>query len=212
MIFFLGDNGSASPLGQINEIASSAPLKGKKGTSWEGGMRVPFIVAWAKANSSNIMQQQLPIAQNQINSQITTVLDIYPTILSAASANNPSTHIIDGVNLAKQLSGQINVQRKNSFLMHFPHKHKHSYFTSYRLDNWKVIYHYNPENRVGIKRYQLFNLATDISESDDLATLQPKILAKMMASMVAELVRQNAQYPIDKHGRIIKPILPNTSS
>ena len=35
LIFFLGDNGSASPLGQINEIASSAPLKGKKGTSWK---------------------------------------------------------------------------------------------------------------------------------------------------------------------------------
>lgn len=211
LILFLGDNGGDSPLGKNDNIASSAPLKGKKGTSWEGGMRAPLIVAWAKPDKNTPVQQRLPIEQNKINSQIATVLDIYPTILAVAETQNPESHIIDGFNLKKQLSDQADLQRENSFLMHFPHQHRHSYFTSYRLNDWKIIYNYNPENNAGIKRYQLFNLATDMSESQDLASTQPKKLAQMMERMIAELKRQNAQYPIDKHGRAIKPILLNST-
>jgi len=212
LILFLGDNGSDAPLGTINkgidEIASSAPLKGKKATSWEGGMRTPLIVAWAKENSNNVIQQRLPIAHNGINTQIATILDIYPTILSVASVKNPTTHTIDGVNLARQISGQINLKRENSFLMHFPHEHRHSYFTSYRLDNWKLIYQYNPKNLASIQRYQLYNLAVDVSETNNLALSKPKELVRMMSEMVAALEQQKAQYPIDKLGRELKPIMP----
>ena len=213
LILFLGDNGGDAPLGKNDEIASSAPLKGKKGTSWEGGMRAPFIAAWAKPQPNNSTQQRFPIAENNINTQIATVLDIYPTVLSAASVKNPTTQVIDGVNLAEQLSGQTNTNRKNSFLMHFPHEHRHSYFTSYRLDNWKVIYNYLPEvktkhRKKQVKRYQLYNLANDPTESFDLASSQPKDLSRMMNLMMAELTKQNAQYPTDKNGKPVMPMLP----
>ncbi|NQY64532.1 MAG: sulfatase [Alteromonadaceae bacterium] len=208
LILFLGDNGGDAPLGNNDAIASAAPLKGRKGTSWEGGMRAPLIAAWAKPNSNNIIQQRLPIAQNKINTQIATVLDIFPTILSVASVKTPKSQIIDGVNLTEQLSGQINTKRENSFLMHFPHDHRHSYFTSYRLDDWKVIYHYNPEHKKKIKRYQLYNLRKDPTESQDLATTQPKKLTEMMKKMMVDLQKQNAQYPMDKQGKTLKPLLP----
>jgi arylsulfatase A-like enzyme len=215
LILFLGDNGGDAPLGNNDAIASSAPLKGKKGTSWEGGMRAPLIVAWAKPDSTNLIQKSLPIVQNTINRQIATVLDIFPTILLAASVKKPLSQIIDGVNLAKQLSGQINLQRENSFLMHFPHDHRHSYFTSYRLDDWKVIYHYKPEGNNNknkkIKRYQLYNLAQDPTESNNLAPLRQKKLKEIMTSMIDQLKEQNAQYPIDKQGIALKPILPKSS-
>ncbi len=213
LILFLGDNGGDAPLGKNDDIAVSAPLKGKKGTSWEGGMRAPLITAWAKPNSKNTLQQRFLIAQNTINTQVATVLDIYPTILAAASVKNPTTQIIDGVNLAEQLSGQINTNRENSFLMHFPHEHRHSYFTSYRLDDWKVIYNYLPKvktkhRKKQVKRYQLYNLTKDPTESMDLASSQPKQLTRMMKLMMAELIKQDAQYPVDKQGKTLKPILP----
>ncbi len=216
LILFLGDNGSDAPLGKNDDIASSAPLKGKKGTSWEGGMRAPLIVAWAKTNATSAMQQRLPIVQNEINTQIATVLDIYPTILSAASVKNPAEQIIDGVDLAEQFTGQINLQRTNSFLMHFPHEHRHSYFTSYRLDDWKVVYNYLPKikthhRKKPVKQYQLYNLKNDPTESNNLASSQPKELSRMMNLMIAKLKKQHAQYPMDKQGRTLKPILPTSN-
>ncbi|PKI16647.1 sulfatase [Colwellia sp. 12G3] len=216
LIIFLGDNGGDAPLGKNNEIASSAPLKGKKGTSWEGGMRAPFIAAWAKPLPNSKTQQRFPIATNTINTQVASVLDIYPTILSIAAVENPKSQKIDGVNLAKQLTGEININRDNDFLMHFPHEHRHSYFTSYRLENWKVIYNYLPKiktkhRKTTIKQYQLFNLAIDPTESNNIASSQPKELSRMMKLMISKLEKQNAQYPIDKQGKTLKPILPTTS-
>ena len=213
LILFLGDNGGDSPLGKSNNIASSAPLKGKKGTSWEGGMRAPLIVAWAKPQPNNAVQQRFHIEKNKVNTQIATVLDIYPTILSVASVTKPTAQVIDGFNLATQLSGQINSHRKNSFLMHFPHDHRHSYFTSYRLDDWKVIYSYLPKAKAKhgkkhAKRYQLYNLSKDPSEANNLASSHPKELSRMMSLMISELEQQKAQYPIDKEGKTLRPILP----
>lgn len=60
MIIFLGDNGSDSPLGEDKlGYASSAPLRGKKGTAYEGGVRVPFIIAWAKCNTGLPLQRDV---------------------------------------------------------------------------------------------------------------------------------------------------------
>lgn len=211
LIVFLGDNGGDAPLGGNDVIASSAPFRGKKGTSWEGGMRAPLMVSWAKVNDSNPLQQQFPIAKGAINSQVATILDVYPTLLSVANVENPQAHVIDGFDLKKQLVNEYDDVRDNSFLMHFPHDHRHSYFTSYREDNLKVIYHYNPSNKKNIKRYQLYNLENDPTESNDLAASNPAQLLKIMKSMIAKLESQNAQYPTDKHGQTLKPLLPSSA-
>ena len=53
LILFVGDNGSDAPLGDTYGYFSSAPLRGKKGTCYEGGLRVPFIAGWAKSGKAN---------------------------------------------------------------------------------------------------------------------------------------------------------------
>ncbi len=70
LIFFLGDNGSDAPLGHQHDVACAAPLRGKKGAHYEGGMRVPFIAAWAKANPKNPHQKRLPIPAGAIQNQV----------------------------------------------------------------------------------------------------------------------------------------------
>ena len=59
----------------------------------------------------------------------------------------------------------------------------------------------------GPKRYSLFNLKNDISESNNLAEKHPDKLKKMMTEMVDELTKMKALYPV-KEGKALKPIIP----
>ena len=208
LIFFLGDNGSDSPLGDAHSIVSSAPLRGKKATHHEGGMRVPFIAAWAKPDAANIEQQRLPIAQGIIQTQLGTIMDLYPTILKVAGATNPDGHIYDGYGLAKLLSGQRDEAHPEVFLMHFPHQHRSRYFTSYRNGDWKLVYHYYPKMNRQTSHYQLFNLKDDFTESKNLAHSSPEKLDAMMRAMVAQLEAEEALYPVDADGNELLPIIP----
>jgi len=207
LIIFLGDNGSDAPLGNEKGIGSSAPLRGKKGTEYEGGVRVPFIAAWAKPDPSNKFQKGLPIPQNSVNLQRGTVMDLYPTILSLAGVKDIPSHIIDGYDLHDQLLGRKNINRKDMVLMNFPHWHRTSYFTTYIEGDWKVIYRYNPGNPEK-PEYELYNLKEDPSEQNDLSKKDKSILKDMMKKMCAEMINENAQYPIDKAGNTLKPIIP----
>lgn len=204
LIIFLGDNGSDAPLGDKYGHTSSAPLRGKKGTYYEGGMRVPFIAAWAKPNPENWWQKKLPIPQGVIQSQLGSVMDIYPTLLALTGIKNPAEHIVDGFDLATQLEGMQNTSRPETFLMHFPHAHRSSYYTVYRSGDWKLIYHYDPANS-GKAKHELFNLKNDPFENKNLATANPEKLKQMIERMSQQLEAEKALYPIDKNGKDIKP-------
>jgi arylsulfatase A-like enzyme len=210
LVFFLGDNGSDAPLGHQHAVACAAPLRGKKGAHYEGGMRVPFIAAWAKA-ADNADQERLPITAGAIQSQTAAVYDLFPTILGITEVDTPDKHIIDGDGLATLLTGKPNPQREQTFLMHYPHApHRSNYFTSYRSGDWKVIYHYYPSKGSENSRYQLYNLGDDPFEQDNLATSKPDRLSSMMQGLVDGMERQGALYPVDMADGTtpLKPILP----
>ena len=71
-------------------------------------MRVPFIVSWAKPRKGNKFQKRLPIEVGGMQSQLGTIMDIYPTVLSVAGCKLPADYVIDGFDLKKQLSGKVN--------------------------------------------------------------------------------------------------------
>jgi len=210
IVFFLGDNGSDAPLGHQHEVACAAPLRGKKGAHYEGGMRVPFIAAWAKPNAETARQQRLPIALGAVQTQQAAVYDLFPTILSLAGTQPPTGHEVDGLPLEKLLSGRADPQRPEKFLMHYPHSpHRTDHFTVYREGPWKVIYHYFPTSVSEGSHYQLFNLADDPFEQQNLASSHPAELRRMMTQLVAGLERQGAVYPVAQDGSgPVKPELP----
>jgi arylsulfatase A-like enzyme len=210
LIFFLGDNGSDAPLGHEHEVACAAPLRGKKGSHYEGGMRVPFIAAWAKADANNAFQKRLPIAAGTIQSQQAAVYDMFPTILGLTGKSAPPDHIVDGARLDTLLTGQRDASRGEAFLMHYPHSpHRTNYFTTYRNGDWKVIYHYFPSDVSEGSHYQLFNLAKDPFEQKNLATTEPTELRRLMEGLIAGLETQGAAYPVDRDGATpLKPKLP----
>ncbi|MDG2013213.1 MAG: sulfatase-like hydrolase/transferase [Pirellulaceae bacterium] len=208
LIIFLGDNGSDAPLGPTHQHNSSFPLRAKKGTHYEGGMRAPFIAAWAKPDPNNQWQQKLPIAQGAIQHQLGSVMDLYPTILNLAGVAVPKGHIIDGKDLAQQLTGNRNPDRQERFLMHFPHSHRSSYYTVLRLGQWKVIYHYLPNLNPAKTQYELFNLTNDPFEKTNVAKDHPQVLKRMMSEMVEQLQTQGALYPVDQQGNELRPQVP----
>ena len=210
LVFFLGDNGTDAPLGNQHAVACAAPLRGKKGAHYEGGMRVPFIAAWANADADNPYQKRLPIAVGAIQRQQAAVYDLFPTILALVGIESPPQYVVDGAPLDTLLTGRPDNQREEEFLMHYPHSpHRTDYFTVYRKGPWKVIYHYFPSEVSGNSHYQLFELSEDPFEQHDLAASRPKQLRRMMEGLVAALARQQAVYPVAADGATpLKPELP----
>ena len=199
LIFFLGDNGSDAPIGEERGYGSSAPLRGKKGTEFEGGIRVPFIVAWAapegdrsirrgrSVRNTSGAQRLLPIPQGEIRTQIGTIMDIYPTIaviVRGEDSRHPGT-----------------------FLMHFPHDHRGKYFTTYREDDWKLIYYWSPE-KPSAAHYVLYDLASDPYEAEDVSARCPDVTASMLEHMTAQLEQEGARCPVDSAGRPLSVLLP----
>jgi arylsulfatase A-like enzyme len=208
-VIFLGDNGSDGPLGDQHTVACAAPLRGKKGAHYEGGMRVPFIAAWAKPNANNPHQQRLPIAIGRLQSQVANVTDLFPTLLALAGATAPDGHAVDGHRLDALLTGNPDNSRPEQFLMHYPHgPHRSNYWTSWRNSDWKVIYHSFPSAKQSNgERYQLFNLASDPFEQQNVAKAKPVILTRMMNELAASLISHHALYPSES-GKPLAPVLP----
>ena len=198
LILFVGDNGSDGPLGDTYGYFSSAPLRGKKGTCYEGGMRVPFIAGWAKAGKANPFN----IARNHLHhEQIGTVMDIYSTIVDASKSSSPAKHPIDGVSLLPQLSGKSNKERPDHFMCHFPHSHRSSYFTSFRKGDWKLIYRYlisggKRKNKDPLPKHELYNLKNDPYETKNLALKNIKKTNNMIRLMSKQLEDENALFPV----------------
>lgn len=207
LILFLGDNGGDAPLGGPADYGSSAPLKGKKGSEFEGGMRVPFIASWAHPDSKNKFQKRLPIAVNQVQTQLGTVMDIYPTVLSVAGVKASKEHVLDGTALNTLLQNKKDKKHNSEFLMHFPHEHRGSYFTVFRKGDWKLIYYYHPETP-DKPACKLYHLGNDPIESTDLASSEPGKVKEMVKEMSLRLEQEGALYPVDKEGNALKPIIP----
>ena len=206
LIIFLGDNGGDAPDKDLDGISSCAPLRGRKGAKWEGGMRVPFIASWGKVNPENAFQKDKPIVPDSMVQKFGTCFDLLPTLCNVARIKIPKSHNMDGQKLGDLFAGKRNSDHRDVFLNHYPHprRGKSQFFTTWRNGDWKVIYEYLNS---GPKRYSLFNLKNDISESNNLAEKHPDKLKQMMKEMVDELTKMNALYPV-KESKVLKSVIP----
>ena len=211
LVIFLGDNGSDAPLGKPHEVASSAPLRGRKGSHYEGGMRVPCIVSWAKP-ADNPIQRRLPIPGGAIRKEVGAIYDWFPTLLDLLELPVPQGHPVDGESLKDRIRGistQAAGQQDREFLMHFPHSpHRSDYFTVYRRGDWKLIYHYFPSEASGGSHVQLYDLGRDPYEQKDLAEVEGDRLRALFAGMTERLMLEGALYPEDESGNPVFPSLP----
>jgi arylsulfatase A-like enzyme len=206
VIIFVGDNGSDAPLGDPHAVACAAPLRGKKGSHYEGGMRVPFVAAWGADGGR--FASQTPIARGMVQRQLGAVYDIFPTALEIAGVKPPDGHTVDGASLRTLFSGKRDASRLERFLMHYPHApHRSDYFTTLRNGRWKLIYHYFPTAVSRGSHYELFDLANDPYEQQDKSLSEKSVLREMVQLMKSELKRQDALPPQSAQGGGITDIV-----
>ena len=201
LIIFLGDNGGDAPLGPARGWASSAPLRGKKGSEVEGGIRVPCIIGWAGKGGG-----MLPVARGAVQNQVATIMDIYPTLSRLVGVPVPENHPIDGQDLTELLTGRKDPSREEVFMCHFPHRHRGSYYTTYRNGPWKLIYYYNPDHPE-LPQSVLYNLDKDPYEQNDVADRYPETKNRLLQEMISRLQAEHAAYPVDFEGRTLLPRL-----
>lgn len=209
LVIFLGDNGSVSQPSDAagNTLGMSNPLQGGKGMRREGGIRVPFLVSWAKPDPDNPHQQALPIPAGSREDDIIAVHDIFPTVLSICGLPLPATDdngaplVIDGSDLSPYLRGTPGTHRPQKLITHAPCSSRDRFFTTYHEGDWKLIYNYTTESQntstsVPLGSFELYNVVTDIHEADNLASAEPARVMSMARAMAAELERYGAPYPI----------------
>jgi len=201
LIVFVGDNGTDSPATGQDSLPSGSfsdwPMRGKKASKWEGGARVPFITTWAVPDAGNPLQQALPIPANSIETDIVTTWDIPATLLELAGLPVPVSFGEDSHSLLPYFSGTPGTHRPQEIAVHYPHEHRSDFFSWIRQGDMKLIYNFQSNT------HELYNLATDPTESTNLAASQP---ATAMA-----LTRRLAQMLDDEWGPA-GVLLPTISS
>ncbi len=225
IILFMSDNGGLSnhtryAKGQITLEGGdqvdyrrdfhNSPLKSGKGSAYEGGIRVPMIVAWAgQSPNEPPIQTRLGIQPGSRSDEPVHADDFFPTILAIASVANPvPPDQLDGVDLRPLMQGR-KLRRTAALFWHYPHQWYRDIgvglgiepFTAMRDGDFKLIYFYGDgvvDGKGDDPRWELYNLAQDIGEEQNLVFAKPRLAAKLRKKLIDWMVRVGAQTPISK--------------
>jgi arylsulfatase A-like enzyme len=167
LVFFFSDNGGSGkkPFFATN-TGINTPLRGDKGQTLEGGIRVPFFVSWPG---------QLP--EGKVYEQPVSALDVLPTAMAVAGAlvsedSAKAEATLEGVNLLPHLKGEKADAPHESLAWRFgPQK-------AIRRGKWKLVDFRDFEAKAQ-SGWQLFDLDADISETKNLAAGHPELVAEL---------------------------------
>jgi arylsulfatase A-like enzyme len=191
LVIFTSDNGGNMydrPEGE--NPTNNNPLKGGKGNTYEGGIRVPFIVSWPGV---------VPV--NSVSDAVIVSYDFYPTVLDILGLPAPEGHVLDGVSLLPAFRSEP-TDRGPVYIV-FPHT---VYATgnyaniAMREGKWKLIrfFHSGPNQE---DEFELYDLSADPGETRNLAFFYPSVTQRMSEEMVRYfteagtlLPRRNPQY------------------
>lgn len=176
LVLFTSDNGG------MWKATSNAPLRANKGSHYEGGIRVPLIIAGEGVTKKGSVSQA-PVTSS----------DLYPTILDMIGlAQRPEQHV-DGRSIAAVLSGTA-LESPRALFWHYPHYNQHPSsgpVSIVRRGPWKLIELLETGN------LELYNLVADIGETRNLAESHAEITADLHArlQMWKQEVRADPMHP-----------------
>ena len=177
LVIFTSDNGpwsnAADRLGPAHqgEIAwgSSGPLREAKGSSYEGGSRVPCLVRWPGR-----------VPAGRVNAAIFSTLDFLPTFGRLAGFAPPSDRLIEGFDQADLLLGRSETGARDHF-----HYFSQNELHAVRVGPWKLFL---PDRKVfygyvkdrGTAGVELYNLEEDIGEKRNVAAAHPEVVERLL--------------------------------
>ncbi len=176
-IIFTSDNGGLSTLRRKNAPTNNGPLRAGKGWCYEGGIRVPLIIAGPGVSEKGKVTEQTAVS-----------MDFFTTILSMAGVQHEKN---DGENLIPVLAENNRLNRDELF-WHFPHYHGSGWKpgSALRKGDWKLLVHYE-ENKT-----ELFNLAEDLGETTDISEKYPGEVIEMKNILEEKLKDTNSKKPV----------------
>lgn len=182
IVVFTSDNGGF--LGDEKDNGTSnRPLRGGKGTNYEGGVRVPTVVRWPSHTKAGAL------CEEAISS-----IDWYPTFVEIAKVSARRAHRddVDGVSIRTLLDDPDAALDDRPIYWHYPHYHAlgATPHGAVRQGDWKLIEFYEDMH------VELYNLADDLAESDNLAADLPERAAAMQEQLHAWRADVDAQMPI----------------
>ena len=153
LVMFTSDNGSRNDFGP-----SCGPLRGRKFTTWEGGLRVPFIAR---------MPGTIPA--NRHVSGMFSAIDLLPTLAGITGATIPSDRLIDGLDASAFLLGETDASPRTEFFFY-----QANALEAVRSGEWKLHVH-----RSGEDVLELYNLREDIGETTNRGAGEPDIVSSL---------------------------------
>jgi arylsulfatase A-like enzyme len=175
LLIFTSDNGPWLNFG--NHAGSTGGLREGKGTSFEGGQRVPTAMMWPNV-----------IPKGKVANQLTSTIDLLPTITHIVNGNLPE-HTIDGINIISVLEGK-NESPRNYFYYYYGNNN----LEAVRKDNWKLVLPHKSRSYKGVlpkndghpggyasidTKYALYNLRRDPGEEYNVIDMYPNIVTEM---------------------------------
>jgi arylsulfatase A-like enzyme len=156
-VIFVSDNGNA-----VSRPGSNGPFSGGKFTTWEGGIRMPFMMKWPGR-----------IRAGQVYDEPVSTLDILPTVAAACGVPTSSALPLDGVNLLPYLNAEVPGSPHEALFW------KLSEYSAVRLGRWKLYL----DRRHGVAR--LHDLESDPGEKQDVSAAHPAIFQDLLARYAA---------------------------
>lgn len=175
VIVFTSDNGGLV----LREITSNLPLRAGKGSAYEGGVRVPFIVKWPGVATPGSVCDTPVITP-----------DFFPTMLDIAGLPAPAPGTVDGKSLVPLLK-QTGGLNRDTIYWHYPHYHPGGAtpYSAIRQGDFKLIEFFE-DNHV-----ELYNLLKDVGETTDLAVELPERTKALREKLHAWRNQVGAQLP-----------------
>lgn len=173
IVVFTSDNGGLLP------ITTNPPYRAGKGSAYEGGVRVPWIVHWPGVTKSG-STSDTPIIS----------CDLYPTLVEACGLKVPASHKVDGVSFASALKGGP-APKRDAIFWHYPHYHPGGAtpYSAARFGDWRLVEFFETG------KVELYNLKDDIGEKTDRSANEPERTANLHAKLKAWRESVGAQLP-----------------